>query len=103
MPKRPDHCPVEAWLAFLGHRWNALLLWHLQGGPRRHQDLTDLLPGITPKVLSERLAGLQRRGLAVRDVTAGFPRKVHYRLTQRGRALVAVLDSLELWSRAETR
>lgn len=34
-PRAPSQCPVEQWLAFLGHRWNALLLWHLSAGPRR--------------------------------------------------------------------
>lgn len=50
-PRHPADCPVEAWLAFLGHRWNALVLWHLQGGAKRHNELAALLSGIAPKVL----------------------------------------------------
>ena len=60
-PRRPHECPVEDWLAFLGHRWNALILWHLQDAPKRYGALADLLPGITAKVLAERLAGLGQR------------------------------------------
>lgn len=78
-PVRPERCPVEDWLGFLGHRWNALLLWHLQERPMKHQDLLAALPGITAKVLSERLKALQERGLVqprgVRDLSAhgGLP------------------------------
>lgn len=102
-PRRPGDCPVEDWLGFLGHRWNALILWHLQGGLRRHQALAALLPGVTPKVLSERLDGLARRGLIDRTAIAGFPRGVAYALTPAGRDLVAILDQLELWSRGAGR
>ena len=98
-PRRPFDCPVEDWLAFLGHRWNALILWHLQSTTRRHSELAALLPGIAPKVLSERLEGLERRGLVVRTTLATFPRGVAYALSERGRRLVPILDQIEAWSR----
>ena len=98
--RRPDECPVEAWLAFLGHRWNALVLWHLQAGARRHNELAALLPGVAPKVLSERLEGLERRGLIRRTPIAAFPRGVLYALSPAGEELVTILDRLELWARS---
>lgn len=101
--RRPDERPVEAWLAFLGHRWNALVLWHLQGGARRHNELAALLPGIAPKVLSERLDGLEKRGLIQRSPIAAFPRGVLYALSPAGEALVTILDRLELWARARVQ
>jgi DNA-binding HxlR family transcriptional regulator len=94
-PRRPDHCPVEGWLAFLGHRWNALVLWHLSTGSKRHSELMERLPGITPKVLSERLDGLSRRGLVRRAPVVSFPRGVVYALSDRGREIVAILDQFE--------
>lgn len=97
-PRHSLECPVEDWLAFLGHRWNALVLWHLQDGMRRYNELADLLPGVSPKVLSERLQGLEARGLLERIPIAGFPRGVGYRLTSSGKALVSILDQLEAWS-----
>ncbi len=99
VPRHAEECPVEDWLAFLGHRWNALILWHLQGAARRHGDLAAKLRGITPKVLSERLAGLERRGLIVRAEIAAFPRGVIYDLTPRGRSLTAILDQIEIWAK----
>jgi hypothetical protein len=59
--RRPSQCPVEDWLGFLGHRWNALLLWHLSSGAKRHGELMACLPGMTPKVMTERLEGLETR------------------------------------------
>ena len=98
-PRRPNECVVERWLGFLGHRWNALIVWHLRTGARRHSALAALLPGITPKVLAERLDGLRRAGLVSRSEAATFPRAVTYGLTPRGRELVAILDQFDIWSR----
>lgn len=98
-PRRPAECPVEDWLAFLGHRWNALVLWHLQDCPKRHCELMTALPGVSPKVLAERLSGLERRGLVLRSADGAFPRVVTYALSRKGAELVGILDRIELWSR----
>ncbi len=95
-PVRPHACPVEDWLAFLGHRWNALILWHLRAGPLRHGALQALLPGITAKVLGERLSALEARGLLVRPSLGGV---AAYALSASGHGLLAVLDQLEEWAR----
>jgi DNA-binding HxlR family transcriptional regulator len=98
-PRHALDCPVEDWLAFLGHRWNASILWHLQGGSKRYAELAASLTGITPKVLTERLEGLEARSLIVRLPIATFPRGVAYALSRRGGDLIAILDRLELWSK----
>ena len=95
-----SECPVETWLAFLGHRWNALILWNLKAGPLRHGQLTGTLVGVTPKVLAERLSALEHAGLISRRLGPGFPRTTTYALTDRGVSLVAVLDTLEMWAKA---
>lgn len=100
-PRRPAECPVEDWIVFLGHRWNALILWHLNLGAKRYGELAALLPGITPKVLTERLEGLERRGLVVRSAVATFPRGVNYTVSPRGAELIAILDQIEVWARRE--
>ncbi len=98
-PRRPAECPVEDWIVFLGHRWNALILWHLNAGAKRHGELAAALPGITPKVLTERLEGLEQRGLVSRSQIAAFPRGVSYAVSQRGAGLIAILDQIEVWAR----
>ncbi|PST17366.1 transcriptional regulator [Mesorhizobium plurifarium] len=100
--RRPAECPVEDWLSFLGHRWNALVLWHLKGGAKRHSELAVLLPGVSAKVLSERLDTLVARGLVLRSVIATFPRGVRYGLSPRGFEIVSILDQIEMWSRRES-
>lgn len=98
-PRRPVECPVEEWLSFLGHRWTALVLWHLKDGPKRHGELAALLPGVSSKVLSDRLDGLEKRDLVLRSSTRTFPRGVVYELSPSGTTLVGILDQLERWSR----
>lgn len=98
-PVRPDACIVETWLGFLGHRWTALILWHLQQGPRRYSDLAAQLPGMTAKVLQERLVAMNGAGLVKRRAEAGFPPTVSYALTSRGLELVNILDRLEAWGK----
>lgn len=96
--RRPDECPAEDWTGFLGHRWNALLFWHLSSGPKRFSELQMLLPRISPKVLSERIAGMTDRGLVRRAETNSYPRQVTYRLTARGEALRGILVQLYEWA-----
>lgn len=91
-----SECSVEAWLDFLGHRWKALILYHLALGPKRFGDILDCLPTLTPKVLTERLVALERYGLIFRPTGA---RGEHYMLTDKGRQLSQILDQIELWSR----
>lgn len=102
LTRRPDDCAAEDWLAFLGHRWNALLIWHLAAGPKRFSELQHLLPGISPKVLTERLAGLTRRGIALREMTQTFPRSVTYQLSAQGTELSAILRHLYHWARRDS-
>lgn len=85
-------CPVEEWLHFLGHRWNAVLLWHLAGETLRYTELAERLPGISPKVLTERLGGMVEFGLVIRTSGPGFPRQTDYRLSDRGLAVMLILD-----------
>lgn len=84
--------PVEEWLHFLGHRWSAVLLWHLSAGTLRYTELAERLPGISAKVLSERLSGMVKYGLIIRTAGAGFPRQTDYRLSDRGLAVMRILD-----------
>lgn len=87
-------CAVEAWLAFLGHRWNALILYHLSLEDLRFGQLRERLPLVTAKVLTERLGELVRVDLIERR-----PAGSSYALTELGRDLMPILDALEVWSR----
>lgn len=97
--RKPKDCPVEYWLTFLGHRWNALLLWHLAASPKRHAELLTLLSGISAKVLAERLSALARRGLIKKAPLATFPRTVSYALSEQGAEIVNILNLIEVWTK----
>lgn len=93
-------CTVEAWLYFLGHRWNGLILYHLAEGPKRFGEIRSILSTATAKVLTERLGSLERYELVERPDGA---RGQAYRLTARGRDLMPILLDLEVWSRSLPR
>ncbi|MEV0808811.1 helix-turn-helix domain-containing protein [Micromonospora sp. NPDC050200] len=84
--------------AFLGKRWNGVLLGTLAGGPAGFAELTRALAGISESVLSDRLGELARVGLVSRTVREGPPLGVSYQLTERGAALLPALDALARWA-----
>ncbi|MEV0155607.1 helix-turn-helix domain-containing protein [Micromonospora sp. NPDC050686] len=84
--------------AFLGKRWNGVILGTLANGPAGFAELTRALPGISESVLSDRLGELARVGLVSRTVREGPPLGVSYQLTDRGAALVPALDALARWA-----
>ena len=88
-------CAVEDWLGFLGHRWNACLIWHLSTGTKTFGELAGMLEGVSAKVLTERLAGLEQRNLITRDVAAKFPRTVSYTLTGKGEQVLTIIRQIE--------
>ncbi|WP_436771205.1 winged helix-turn-helix transcriptional regulator [Yinghuangia sp. YIM S09857] len=90
----PD-CPVEVALAAISGRWATLVLRELMHGPRSFGELRDRLPGLTAKVLTERLRDLEARRLVARTAVAAFPVRTQYALTPAGTALRPLL--LELY------
>jgi DNA-binding HxlR family transcriptional regulator len=83
--------------AVLGKRWNGLIIATLLDGPARFSQIGRLVPGVSERVLSERLSELADAGLISREVEDGPPVNVHYRLTGRGEALRPALAELERW------
>ncbi|MEU6710229.1 helix-turn-helix domain-containing protein [Nonomuraea sp. NPDC046802] len=93
----PD-CPVEVALTVLRGRWMPLvLLQFLRSGELGFSELAAALPGLSDKVLSERLAQLTDAGVLARHRSPGWPPRVRYVLTDRGRTLTPVLEALWLW------
>ncbi len=84
--------------AFLGKRWNGVIMGTLGSGPAGFAELARAIPGISESVLSDRLGELSGAGLVKRTVREGPPVGVNYQLTDRGEALVPVLDQLARWA-----
>jgi len=81
----------------LGKRWSGLIIVTLLSGPVRFSELAHLVPGLSERMLAERLSELTAAGLVERCVESGPPVSVHYGLTQRGQALRPALEELERW------
>lgn len=93
----PD-CPVEAALAVLRGRWMPLvLLQFLRNDELSYSELAAALPSLSDKVLSDRLIQLTDAGVLARHRTPGWPPRVRYAMTDRGRALAPVLEAMWHW------
>ncbi|MGW0998988.1 winged helix-turn-helix transcriptional regulator [Streptomyces sp. NPDC002520] len=83
----------------LGKRWNGPILAVLMGGATHFADLRRAIPGISERMLSDRLAELGAAGLVVREVDEGPPLRVSYRLTDAGAALEPSIRGLGEWAK----
>ena len=82
----------------IGRRWTGAILFALRSGPRRFGDLATAVPGLTDRMLSERLKELEAEGIITRTVIPVMPVRVEYGLTERGQALWPALDALAAWA-----
>jgi DNA-binding HxlR family transcriptional regulator len=87
-------CPLARALDVLGERWTLLLVRELLLGPQRFSDLRAHLPGIGPALLTQRLRDLEAAGLVQRAELPPPAARTVYELTERGRALEAVIYEL---------
>ncbi|MCA0997979.1 winged helix-turn-helix transcriptional regulator [Alloyangia pacifica] len=95
-----DACGTAFGLETLGERWALLIVRELMFGPRRFSDLRAALPGISAKVLTERLAGLEASGVLRRE-TAPEPAPAQlYGLTRWGYAAEPIIQELGRWAAA---
>jgi DNA-binding HxlR family transcriptional regulator len=95
-PPPPPVCPVDALLRLLMGSWTSYILWHLRrDGPMRFGALLRAVPGLSAKVLTQRLRMLEERGIVYRDHVPSIPPAVSYGLTQQGEELGGVFDALE--------
>ena len=81
----------------IGKRWTALIIRDLVAGTKRFGQLEQSLEGISPKMLSQRLHELESEGVVIREVYPEVPVRVEYSLTEKGRALKKVIDSMASW------
>ncbi len=87
-------CPIALTASLIGDRWTPLIVRDLAPGCRRFSELQRSLEGISPKSLSARLRRLEEAGIVTRSCFAEMPPRVEYRLTDKGRALLAVIESM---------
>lgn len=82
----------------LGKRWTGLILAALMSGPGHFAELRRAVPGISERMLSDRLTELAALGLVSRSVEEGPPLRVSYSLTDSGHALRPAMVELTRWA-----
>jgi DNA-binding HxlR family transcriptional regulator len=92
-------CSVAACAEIVGAKWTAILVHDLSEGPRRFSELEHSCGGISPRTLSERLRALEHEGIVVRRSYAESPPRVEYELTEKGQALLPIIDAMRSFGR----
>ncbi|MFG1925254.1 winged helix-turn-helix transcriptional regulator [Cryptosporangium sp. NPDC048952] len=96
-PYRAD-CPTRRIMDRIGDRWTVLIVVALWDGSARFSELRRRIEGISQKMLTQTLRGLERDGLVHRTAYPEVPVRVEYSLTEAGRTLREPLRALQDWS-----
>lgn len=91
---------VSGVLARVGDKWSVLVIVRMGGGPRRFSELRREVNGISQRMLTLTLRGLERDGLVARTQYPTVPPRVDYELTRLGRSLLAAVTPLGEWAQA---
>ena len=92
-----DTCPVCATADLICGKWTILIIRDLAEGRSRFCELERSLEGISPRTLSLRLRALEEQGIVERRTFPEVPPRVEYALTEKGRALVPIIESMRTY------
>ena len=90
-------CPVETTLTLIGDKWKVLILRDLLPGTKRFGELKKSIGSVSQKVLTAQLRAMEENRLVHREVYAEVPPRVEYSLTELGKSLKPILDSMWAW------
>jgi DNA-binding HxlR family transcriptional regulator len=93
-----DSCRVRTVLNRIGDKWAIYVVDRLGQGPRRFSELNRGIDGITARMLTVTLRGLERDGMITRTVHAAVPPRVDYELTSLGETLLDTIGQLVAWA-----
>ncbi|MFC4803252.1 winged helix-turn-helix transcriptional regulator [Neobacillus sp. GCM10023253] len=95
------NCEKELTLEIIGGKWKMLILWYLgKEGTKRFNQLKSLMPGITQRMLVNQLRELEDDQIVHREVYPVVPPKVEYSLTEQGKTLLPILESMYEWGKS---
>lgn len=97
MDERESYCPVfHRAVELIGRRWNGPIIRALLDGAERFGEIRSRIPGLTDRLLAQRLRELEREGVVERAyATATVP---HYTLTAKGHSLAPAIESIAQWA-----
>lgn len=103
--QRSEAEPLEAFcpaytraIEIIGRRWTGAIVRSLLSGAERFGEILGAIPGLSDRLLSERLKELENEGIVRRTVTPSTPVLIEYTLTDKGRALASVVHSVADWA-----
>ena len=94
-----DTCPVCATSDIVCGKWTLLIIRDLAEGRSRFCELERSLAGISPRTLSLRLRALEEEGVVERQTFSEVPPRVEYALTEKGRALIPIIEDMRAYGR----
>src|SRR6059036_1605572 len=89
---------MERALRLLGDKWTLLIVYNLMPGAQRFGELLEVMGSVSPKTVSQRLKMLEEEGFVQRQAFAEIPPRVEYRLTEKGLALVDIMEAIRLFA-----
>lgn len=93
-----EPCPIERGMRVIGGKWTGSILWHLQNGPVRFNELTRQLGGASKKMIAQRLKEMEDNKLIEREVISDRPVAVCYHLTDFGKSALCILEKMYSWT-----
>jgi DNA-binding HxlR family transcriptional regulator len=97
-PEHPDCQAVAQTLARIGDKWTVLVIGTLSEGPLRYNEIRRAVSGISQRMLTLTLKGLEQDGLVSRTVYPTVPPRVDYELTDLGQTLTVPLRAIYDWA-----
>ena len=97
--KPKQFCPVAETASIVGRKWTLLIVYNLLKGGKRFNELKASLDGVSSKTLSKELSALVDKGMVERKVNPGPPVTVEYSLTEMGRDLEELIETMHSWGK----
>src|SRR5881275_3767738 len=96
--EQPETCathPIGRALRLIGDMWTLVIVYTLLSGTKRFGELLEAMGNVSPKTLSQRLKMLEEIGFVQRQAFLEIPPRVEYRLTEKGLALVDIMEAIK--------
>lgn len=89
-------------IEFIGKRWTGIIIYRLMSGPKRFNEIAESIPGISDRLLTERLNELVLEGIVIKTLGDASTKKIEYELTPSGLALKEVITAIGKWTKQRT-
>lgn len=98
LQKNTTSCPIAGSINIFGGKWKPEVIYFINQGPKRFNELRRLIPKVSQRMLTQQLRELERDGILDRKQYLEIPAKVVYSMTDLGRTLIPIFEQLEEWT-----